>query len=372
MRILVAPDKFKSSLTASKAAEVIAEGLQAVIIHADIDIQPLADGGDGTMDVICDAMDGVVIPCPAHDPLGREILSGFGWVKKSRLAIIEAAEASGYWRIESQDRAPWESSTVGTGELILKAIQNGASKILVGLGGSATNDAGIGMATALGYKFLDDRGNPIRPVPSDFLSVRTVIRPPREMSVVVEALSDVTNPLIGSQGATRIFGPQKGVCPEDVDRLDEAVAHLASVVERDLDIKAMNIPGAGAAGGLGFGLLAFCGATMVSGFDVIANLTDLEARVMACDLIVTAEGSVDRQTLSGKGPGALAVMGRRFGKRVVAIAGRIEDEEALLGTFDRLMPLSPTPLPLDESISRAAELLGIAARRLAILESIKQ
>jgi len=368
MRILVAPDKFKSSLTASKAAEVIADGLQSVITHADIDIQPLADGGEGTMHVICDAMDGVVIPCPAHDPLGREILSGFGWVKKSRLAVVEAAEASGYWRVAAQDRAPWESSTFGTGELILAAIQRGASNILVGLGGSATNDAGIGMAAALGYQFLDSQGNPIRSVPSEFLAVRNVTRPLREISAAFEVLSDVTNPLIGPQGATRIFGPQKGVAPEDVDRLDAAVTHLASVVERDLGVKAMNVPGSGAAGGLGFGLLAFCGATMASGFDVIASLTDLEARVMACNIIVTAEGSLDRQTLRGKGPGALAVMGRRFGKRVVAIGGRVEDEEELLGTFDRVMPLTPVPLPLDESISRAAELLGIAARRLAILE----
>jgi glycerate kinase len=372
MRILVAPDKFKSSLTASEAAEVIAEGMQSVIPHADIDIQPLADGGEGTMRVICDALGGVVIPCPAHDPLGREILAGFGWVKKSHLAVIEAAEASGYWRVASQDRAPWVSSTIGTGELILAAIQHGASKILVGLGGSATNDAGVGMAAALGFQFFDDKGNLIRPVPSEFFAIRNVIRPPCQFSVAFEALSDVTNPLTGPRGATRIFGPQKGVIPEDVDRLDAAVAHLALIVERDLGVTAVDAPGSGAAGGLGFGLVAFCGATMTSGFDVIASLTDLEARVTACDLVVTAEGSLDHQTLDGKGPGALAVMGRRFGKRVVAIGGRIADEEALLGTFDRVMPLSPVPLPLDESISRAAELLGIAARRLAMLEALNQ
>ncbi|MFY8215088.1 MAG: glycerate kinase, partial [Chthoniobacterales bacterium] len=202
----------------------------------------------------------------------------------------------------------------------------------------------------------------------NFPYIHRVIRPSGFPSVSFDVLCDVNNPLSGPLGATRIFGSQKGVVVADVDRMDTALRRFAQVVERDLDVRANDVAGAGAAGGSGFGFMAFCGGRLRSGFDVIAELTDLERRVAWCDLVVTAEGGVDRQTLHGKGPGALARMARKHHKRVVVIAGRIEDRVQVEKVFHRLVPLSESPISLEESVARAAELLGIASRRVAMLE----
>lgn len=371
MRILVSPDKFKSSLTALEAAEAISKGFLSVFPDAQIDMQPLADGGEGTVTTIVDVLNGVLMECPSHDALGRKIMANFGWMKDSRTAVVEVADASGYWRIAAEDRNPLQSSTFGTGELIMAACRLGAQRILVGLGGSATNDAGIGIAAALGYQFLDQDKKIIDPVPANFTRIQHVTRPESPIGAVFEVLSDVNNPLLGAQGATRIFGPQKGANANDLNALETALTHVSSVIERDLNVRVRDKAGSGAAGGVGFGMMAFCGASLRSGFDVIADLTSLEERVMACDLIVTAEGSLDRQTLHGKGPGSLALMAKRYGKRVIGIGGRVEDETALEEVFDRVVPLSQKRIPLAESIARGKELLGIAARRVAMLEASK-
>jgi len=368
MRILVAPDKFKSSLSAGDTARIIANGILEVAPHTEVDVQPLADGGEGTISVITEALGGEIVDCAAHDAMGRPVSAMFGWVKATKLAVIEISEASGLWRIAANERDPWRASTFGTGEVISAAISYGAERIMVGLGGSATNDAGAGMAAALGFRFLDRDGATVDPIPENFSKIHRVIRPSGFSSISFDVLCDVTNPLFGPLGATRVFGPQKGVVPADVDRMDAAVSGFAEVVERDLDVRANDVAGAGAAGGAGFGFMAFCSGQVRSGFDVISELTSLESRVAACDLVITAEGGVDCQTLSGKGPGALARLARRHRKRVVVIAGRIEDRVLLQEVFHRLVPLSEAPISLGESIARAAELLGIATRRVAMLE----
>jgi len=368
MRILVAPDKFKSSLSAKDAAQIITNALLAVAPQAKVDVQPLADGGEGTSEVITEALGGMILDCAAHDALGRPVSAKFGWVEATNLAVIDLAEASGFWRVAADDRDPWRASTFGTGEVIRAALSHGAEKVFVGLGGSATNDAGAGMAAALGYRFLDSEGESVIPVPVNFSQIHRVIRPAEFRSVPFDVLCDVNNPLSGPLGATRAFGPQKGVVVADLEPMDAALRRFAEVVERDLDVRMHDLAGAGAAGGSGFGLMVFCGGLVRSGFEVIAELTDLERRVAWCDLVVTAEGGLDRQTLHGKGPGALARMARKHDKRVVVIAGRIEDRAQLEDVFHRIVPLSETPIPIQDSIARADELLGIASRRVAMLE----
>ncbi len=371
MRILVAPDKFKSSLSADAAAAIIAEAIFAIHPTAEIDLQPLADGGEGTMKALTDALGGCIIPCQSVDALGRPITSQFGWMEESRTAVVEMSEASGMWRLTAAERNPWLASTFGTGTTMKAAMDHGAARIVVGLGGSATNDAGAGMAAALGFRFLNQTGDAVVPVPDNFFQIKTVTPPASPINAIVEGLSDVTNPLLGPLGATHVFGPQKGLKPDDAQRLEDAVCNLASVVERDLGVGVRERPGAGAAGGLGFGLMAFCGAALRSGFDEIAELTGLEERVIACDIIVTGEGAMDRQTLHGKGPGSLAAMAKKHGKRRFAIAGKIADHDALAELFHLVSPLSPTSIPLEESVARAPELLGITMRKIATLEIFK-
>jgi glycerate kinase len=368
MRILVAPDKFKSSLSAGEAARIIANGILEVAPHIEVDVQPLADGGEGTISVITEALGGEIVDCAAHDAMGRPVPAAFGWVEETKLAVIEISQASGLWRIAANERDPWRASTFGTGEVIRAALSYGAERVMVGLGGSATNDAGAGMAAALGFKFLDRDGATVDPMPGNFSKIHRVIRPSDFPSVPFDVLCDVTNPLSGPLGATRVFGPQKGVVPAEVDHMDAVVSGFAAVVERDLGVRANAVAGAGAAGGAGFGFMAFCGGQVRSGFDVISELTGIERRVAACDLVITAEGGVDFQTLHGKGPGALARLARRHHKRVVVIAGRIEDQVLLEEVFHRLVPLSEELISVEESVARAAELLGIATRRVAMLE----
>lgn len=371
MRVLVAPDKFKSSLSADVAAVIMAEAILAVHPTAEIDLQPLADGGEGTMKTLTEALGGCITPCQSLDALGRPITSRFGWIEGSRTAVVEMAEASGLWRLTADERNPWLASTFGTGATMKAAMAHGASRVVLGLGGSATNDAGAGMAAALGFRFHNQTEVEVAPIPANFLKIKNVTPPALAVKAIVEGLSDVTSPLLGPLGATHVFGPQKGLQPDDAQRLEDAVCYFASVVERDLGVKVRVRPGAGAAGGLGFGLMAFCGAALRSGFDEIAECTGLEERVIACDIIVTAEGGMDRQTLHGKGPGSLAVMAKKHGKRRFAIAGQIADHAALAEIFHLVCPLSPTPLPFEESVARTPELLGITMRNIASLEIFK-
>lgn len=363
MRILIAPDKFKGSLTAGQAAGIIAEAVREIWPDAELDIQTLADGGEGTMEAVTAGLGGEFRIVAARDALGRRIDSRFGWVESQRTAVIEMAETAGMWRIRSEERDVWRSSTLGVGDQVAAALALGARRVLVGLGGSATNDAGVGMAHALGFRFLGAEGMLPDPRPVDFPSIVSIAQADRVIPEVI-ALSDVTNPLLGASGASAIFGPQKGLVAGDIRRMDDGIARVVDCVVRDMGRDVAEVPGAGAAGGLGFGLMAFCGAEMRSGFDWIADMTGLSARVAAADLVITAEGGLDHQTLHGKGPGAIARLAGQYGRPVVGIAGRIADAHLLADIFDHLVPLSQHPIPLEESIARAEELLRHAVRRL--------
>lgn len=368
MTILIAPDKFKGSLSAREVADNIAAGLQDVLPSGRVDIVPMADGGEGTAEVICDALDGSWLKCTAHDPLGREIEARYAWIDSQKLAVMEMSEAAGMRRLSESERDPLRADTFGVGEMIRDAVKRGAREIIVGLGGSVTNDGGFGMARALGFRFVDQDEKEIEKV-VDLVRLSRIeesgvearvsramrpTRPPLHLT----AAADVRNPLLGENGATRVFGPQKGAKPDQLDKLDLALTRLADVVAEQFGFDYREKPGAGAAGGLGFGLMSFCGAEIRPGFEVVAETVDLEAKMKDVDVVITGEGSLDRQTLEGKTPAGVARLARRNAKRVFAIVGRASEDREVREIFDGV-------LELGGSISQARELLRERARQLA-------
>ena len=367
MRILVAPDKFKHSLSALHVAEAIRDGFLTVFPEAEIELAPIADGGEGTAEIFREVLDGELIEVAAHDALGRSVTASYTWVAEQNLAVIEMSAASGLWRLQPEERNALRASTFGTGEIMRDALGRGAAKIIVGLGGSATNDAGCGMADALGWMFLDGNGSPIALRPENFLQVAKIVAPVVPMACEVVALCDVTNPLLGPEGATRVYGPQKGADVDALDTLEQALAHIATVCREQLGSDFAATPGTGAAGGIGFGLMTFCQGTIERGADAISELLGLEDKIAAADLVITAEGKLDAQTLHGKGPMEIARQAKAHGKPVIAFAGKVEVESPLI---DACIPIANGPLTLEESQHNAAQLLRAAAARTAALLKI--
>lgn len=367
MRILIAPDKFKESLSAKEAASAIRDGLHCVFSEASFDIVPVADGGEGTAEIFRESLGGDWVEVAAHDALGRPVTASYAWIPGSELAVIDMSSASGLWRIPSDERNPSRSTTVGTGELMADAMRRGAKDLVIGLGGSATNDAGVGMATALGWKFLDDEDKPAAPCPAEFSRICRIVPPAAPVSCAVTGLCDVENPLLGVSGATRIFGPQKGALPDALTTLEESLSHIARLCREQLGRDYSTTPGAGAAGGLGFGLLTFLRATIEPGLRAVARLMDLESKAARADLVITGEGRLDAQSLQGKAPFEIARLAKRYGKPVIGFAGMVEED---LPGFDACVPIANGPLTLDESRLRAAELLRAAAMRTARLLKI--
>lgn len=364
MRILVAPDKFKDSLGAREVADSIAAGLRDVRPDAVIEIAPVADGGEGTAEVIGDACGGEWVTCDAHDALGRAITARYVWLRDQRLAVVEMSEAAGLWRIGPHERDPSRATSQGVGEMLLDAAQRGAREIMVGLGGSATNDGGFGMARALGFRFLNKEDAELSGPVSDLLGLDRISQPRSLHLPRLIGAADVRNSLLGARGATFTFGPQKGATPDQLQALEEALARLAEVVARDLDYDVREADGAGAAGGLGFGLMSFCGATIRSGFDLVAEMLELEAAMQRADVVITGEGSLDDQTLEGKAPAGVARMARKLGKRVYAIVGCATENPTGLQVFDGVYALATPSITPDEAMSRTEELLRERAREL--------
>ena len=380
VRVLIAPDKFKGSLSAREVADSIASGLRDVLPDAVMDKMPIADGGEGTVDAIREACGGESVTCAAHDALGRPIQTRYVWQGARAAALMEMSEAAGMWRIAPGERDLLHATTYGVGEMMQDAVCRGAKEILIGLGGSATNDGGLGMARALRFRFVANGEELELEDPSGLVKLTQILS--REASVNLTALSrqvsgahgslpkviaavDVRNPLLGSRGATRTFGPQKGGTPEQLEILERALARLADVVARDLGCDFREAPGAGAAGGLGFGLMSFCGASVRPGFDVVAELVGLKAAIDRADVVITGEGRLDEQTLEGKVPAGVARLARESGKRVFAIAGASSGSAAVRNLFEDLFVLAREPITPAESISRAGELLQERARELA-------
>jgi glycerate kinase len=358
MKILIAPDKFKGSLTAREVADNIAAGLRDVLPDAKIDIVPMADGGEGTAEVISDALDGKWLTMSAHDARSREIEARYAYIDNRKLAVMEMSEAAGMRRLQPSDYDVDLANTFGVGEMILDATRQGAREIIIGLGGSATNDGGFGMARALGFGFYEQEKE-LRDGVIELLRLTRIERSNvAEHLPKIVAAADVRNPLLGENGATRMFGPQKGATPDQIEMLEHALTRLAEVVARDLQVDFRNEPGAGAAGGLGFGLMSFCGAMVRPGFDIVAEAVGLERKMKDVDLVITGEGSLDRQTLEGKTPAGVARLARKLGKRVYAIVGRASEDRPTRELFDGVYELGG-------SIPQARELLRERARELA-------
>jgi len=379
VRILIAPDKFKGTLNAQEVAQNIAKGLVDVLPDAEIEIVPMADGGEGTAEAVCDARGCAWLECKAHDPLGREIDARYGWIDQEKLAVMEMSEAAGMRRLSETERDPIRATTFGVGEMILDATKRGANEIIIGLGGSATNDGGFGMARALGYRFFSD-AKELTGAVSDLLSL-TKIEPPvvagvppanstmqparLPLQLHIVAAVDVRNPLLGENGATQVFGPQKGASKSGLDNLERALTRLADVVATEFGFDYRNEAGAGAAGGLGFGLLSFCGATIRPGFEVVAEAVGLESKMKDADLVITGEGSLDRQTLEGKTPVGVARLARKLGKPVFAIVGRASEDPELREIFEGIYQNARPGMSQRENMKRAADLLRENARELA-------
>ena len=362
MRVLIAPDKFKGSLGAEEVGERIAAGMRSALPDAEIEIAAIADGGEGTADAICRARGAEWIACAAHDALGRDLTASYGWLASSRLAVMEMSAAAGLARLSPNERDPLNASTFGVGEILRAAAKRGAAEIIIGLGGSATNDGGFGLARALGFQFFGDDGRRLAGPVSALVDL-SEIDPPDDLSLPpITAACDVRNPLLGPQGASRVFGAQKGATPAQIEILERALNRLADVAARTFDSDHREAPGAGAAGGLGFGLLTFCGAAVRSGFEVVAKAIDLRAKIERADIVVTGEGRLDCQTLAGKGPAGVARMTRALKKPVYAIVGQATHDPEARQLFDGVLILGDT----SADYRYTAQLLEARARELAL------
>jgi glycerate kinase len=367
MRLLIAPDKFKGSLSALAAAEAIERGFRSVIPNCETDLAPIADGGEGFAEAMMAALRGEWISMASEDAIGRSITARYAWIDRDKLAVIEMSEASGLWRLKPDERSPLRADTYGTGLLLKDAIARGATRILVGLGGSATTDGGIGIARALDYRFVTENGEAFNLSPGDLIGLQEIVRPQRLTLPEIIAACDVQNPLLGERGTARVYAAQKGARPEHIEMLEAAMRRLADVCKQSLQRDHREVPGAGAAGGLGFGLLTFCDAQIQPGFDIVARTMRLQERIAAADLVITGEGRLDDQTLDGKGPAGIAAAARLAGKRVVAFGGAITEAAESARIFDALIPIADRPLPLETAIAEGAALLERAAARTARL-----
>ena len=358
MRILIANDKFKGSLPAEKTGFHIKNSLETVFPEAVFDLCPIADGGEGTALAMTAALAGEWVEAATQDAQGRPLQASYGWIPKSATAVMEMSSASGLAIVQDIELNPIKASTLGTGILLRSALEKGARRILIGIGGSATNDGGLGVAIALGYTFQKE-GRPFTPSLETILEADGIAKPATPLpSFELIVACDVDNPLLGPRGATRVYGPQKGV--RDFAWFEQRLEHLAALARRDLGVDPRDVPGAGAAGGLGFGLMAFVGGRLVSGFDMVSTQVGLEARVDAADLVITGEGRLDEQSLQGKGPVGVARLARRLGKKVVGVAGSVDDSAALRAQFDLLIAIKPAAMPLDEAMRRTGELIESA------------
>ena len=375
MKIVIAPDSFKDSLSAEKVADAIAAGLADVFPQAQLVKCPMADGGEGTVEAIVAAGNGQLRRNQVQGPLGAPVEAHWGWLPDSHTAIIEMAEASGLQLVAPGQRDACISSTFGTGELIRAALDAGAQRVILAIGGSATNDAGAGALQALGLGLFDEQGNSLA---RGGLALARLARidlgglDPRLARVRFEIAADVNNPLCGEQGASAIFGPQKGASPEQVRLLDQALGHFADHCARVLPKDVRQEPGSGAAGGLGFAAKAFFGAQFRAGVEVVAELVGLAEAVKGADLVITGEGRFDAQTLRGKTPFGVARIARAQGVPVVVLAGTLgEGYQALYEHgINAAFALTSGPMSLQDACARAPQLLTDRARDIARLLSL--
>ncbi|MCE5199370.1 MAG: glycerate kinase [Armatimonadota bacterium] len=364
MKIVICPDSFKGSISSVGAAEAIARGAARAGLPSGVETLcvPLADGGEGTVDALVTATGGSIHKVRVHDPLMREIDSFFGILGDGSTAVVEMAAASGLCLLASDERNPLITSTYGTGELLLAAIEAGAKKIIIGIGGSATNDGGTGAMTALGVRFLDDNRMPLPPGGAalarlahiDMSHLRFLIS-----DVKLEIASDVSNPLLGTHGASAVYGPQKGATPEMVAALDAALENYATILKREIGTDVAEMPGAGAAGGLGAGLIAFLGAELKPGIDMILDAVRFDDVLVGADLVITGEGRIDEQTAYGKTIRGVLDRAVKQGVPIVAVAGSVSDDIGPLLDLGltAAFSIAPGAVSIEYAMEHAGELI---------------
>ena len=366
MKIVIAPQGFKGNLTALEVAQAIEEGVKRIVPDAETVLKPMADGGEGTVQALVDATGGELITTEVTGPLEERVNAHWGILSDRTTAVIEMASASGLPLVPPEKRNPFITTTYGTGELIRAALDRGCRKLIIGIGGSATNDGGVGMAQALGARLLDADN---KELPFGGAALAKLERidisgmDPRLADFEVTLASDVNNPLCGPRGASAIYGPQKGASPEMVKQLDAALSHYADVIKKDLDIDLREVPGAGAAGGLGLGLMVFLKAKAVPGIDVVIRATNLVADLKGAEIVFTAEGRIDCQSAMGKVPTGVAMAAKEFGATVIALAGEVADDCRVVFDqgIDAVLSIAPGPITLDQSMAEAEKLLTNAA-----------
>ena len=362
MKIVVAPDSFKGSLTAVEVSDAIGQGVREIFPEAEIVKIPMADGGDGTVQCLVNATGGEILKEKVTAPLGDEVLASYGILGDKKTAVIEMAEASGLTLVPENKRNPLITTTYGTGQLIKAGLDQGCRKMIIGIGGSATNDGGAGMLQALGVKLLDREGKEIGLGGGELKKLNRIDisnLDNRRSDTKVLVASDVNNPLCGPKGASKIYGPQKGATPGMIKKLDESLAHFAKLVKRDLHKDIKDTPGAGAAGGLGASLMAFLNAELRPGIEIIIEIVKLEQAIKDADLVITGEGKIDSQTIYGKTPIGVAKIAKKYNISVIAVAAIISDDADIVHQhgIDYLVKVSEPPMSLTEPKSKKVWLI---------------
>ncbi|MEC7921138.1 MAG: glycerate kinase [Chloroflexota bacterium] len=365
MKIIIAPQSFKGSLTANEATECISEAVTDIFPDSELVKLPIADGGDGTLETLVETSKGKIIRSEVLDPLGNLVFAEWGLIEG--IAIIEMARSSGLALINPEKLDPMNSTSFGTGQLILEALNSGVKKIILGIGGSATNDCGVGAAKALGIRFFKDDGSEIENNVEDFINIKNINMESinaKINDVDIEVACDVTNTLCGKEGASYIYGPQKGANKEQIEILDNSLLHLSNIIKKDIGKDVLNIKGAGAAGGMGAGMVAFCSATLRPGVDIIFDTLNVEKKIMGADLIITGEGQFDISSTYNKAPTAIAKLGLKHDIPCIGISGSFGegfeklDEFGILSKSTLINKISD----LETNIKQAKDLLKIAAK----------
>lgn len=376
MKFVLAPDSFKESMTSKEACDAMERAIKKVIKDAECVKVPMADGGEGTTTSLVDGSNGEIFTTEVTGPIGDKVKAIYGIMGDKETGIIEMAMASGIQLVKREERNPLIATTYGTGELIKALLDKGVKRILLGIGGSATNDGGAGMVQALGGRLLDKDGNEVKFGGGHLHEIEKIDLSNLDIrlkDVKIEVACDVTNPFIGENGASRIFGPQKGADEEMVQLLDDNLAHFAEVIKRELGRDIVNVPGAGAAGGLGGALLAFLNAELKRGIEMVIQHTNLREKVEGADFVFTGEGSIDGQTLFGKTPIGVAKTAKEAGAKVIAFAGRVADDADTLydGGIDSIFCILNELTSLDNALENGAHNLEKTVENVVRILALK-
>ncbi|CCU79839.1 Glycerate kinase [Halanaerobium saccharolyticum subsp. saccharolyticum DSM 6643] len=375
MNIVVAPDSFKGSMSAMEAAENIEIGIKKILANPKIEKIPMADGGEGTIQALIDSRNGIIIKSLVTGPLGKKIESHFGLIEQEKIAVVEMAAASGLPLVSKEKLDPTITTTYGTGELISKALDYDINKLIIGIGGSATNDAGVGMAQALGVSFLDKNGNEIGYGGKELDKIENIDMSgldPRLNNLEIEVACDVNNPLFGPNGAAYVYAPQKGAAKKEVELLDNKLRYFNEKIKEIFKLDLQSIAGSGAAGGLGAGLKVFLDARLKSGIEIVLEVNKVEAKIANADLVITGEGKLDGQTLQGKTPIGVAKCAKKYNIPVVAIVGEIgvDVEKVLKEEIDCVFSIIQKACSLEEAMESSKKWIQFSAEQIIRLTNM--